>query len=426
AILGPDVGADDEEFDLFAKEVVREMTVKAGQKCTAIRRAIVPRRHLDAMAARLRDRLAKVSVGDPAVEGVKMGALASKAQQADVAARVAQLAAFNEVVIGPSEGFRPLGEGTDGGAFFAPTLVLCRDGASNDAVHDVEAFGPVSTLMPYGDFDEALALAKRGRGSLVATLVTHDPKVAAKAIPQMAAWHGRLLVLDRDAAGESTGHGSPLPMLKHGGPGRAGGGEELGGIRAVKHFLQRAAVQGTPTMLTAVTGEYVRGAARQEDGVHPFRKHFEELAIGDSLLTHRRTVSEADIVAFGGISGDFFYMHFDEIAAKESEFGKRIAHGYFVLSAAAGLFVSPAPGPVLANYGLDTLRFVKPVAIGDTIRARLTCKRKIDRSRKDAKGRGQGVVAWDVEVTNQDDELVASYDILTLVAKRAEPAAAAG
>jgi oxepin-CoA hydrolase/3-oxo-5,6-dehydrosuberyl-CoA semialdehyde dehydrogenase len=271
-----------------------------------------------------------------------------------------------------------------------------------------------------------MALAKRGRGSLVATLVTHDPKVAAKAIPQLAAWHGRLLVLDRDAAGESTGHGSPLPMLKHGGPGRAGGGEELGGIRAVKHFLQRAAVQGTPTMLTAVTGEYVRGAARQDDGVHPFRKHFEELAIGDSLLTHRRTVSEADIVAFGGISGDFFYMHFDEIAAKESEFGRRIAHGYFVLSAAAGLFVSPAPGPVLANYGLDTLRFVKPVAIGDTIRARLTCKRKIDRNRKDAKGRGQGVVAWDVEVTNQDDELVASYDILTLVAKRSEAASAAG
>ncbi|MBV9889323.1 MAG: phenylacetic acid degradation bifunctional protein PaaZ, partial [Rhizobacter sp.] len=425
AILGPDVGPDDEEFDLFAKEVAREMTVKAGQKCTAIRRAIVPRRHLDAMAARLRDRLAKVSVGDPAVEGVKMGALASKAQQLDVAERVAQLAVGNEIVFGANEPFRPLGDGVDNGAFFAPTLLLCRDGHRNDAVHDVEAFGPVSTLMPYGDFDEAMALAKRGRGSLVATLVTHDPKVAAKAIPQMAAWHGRLLVLDRDAAGESTGHGSPLPMLKHGGPGRAGGGEELGGIRAVKHFLQRAAVQGTPTMLAAVTGEYVRGAARQDDGVHPFRKHFEELAIGDSLLTHRRTVSEADIVAFGGISGDFFYMHFDEIAAKESEFGKRIAHGYFVLSAAAGLFVSPAPGPVLANYGLDTLRFVKPVAIGDTIRARLTCKRKIDRNRKDAKGRGQGVVAWDVEVTNQDDELVASYDILTLVAKRGEPRATA-
>jgi len=417
AILGPDVMPDDEEFDLFVKEVVREMTVKAGQKCTAIRRAIVPLRHLDALAAKLRARLANVSVGDPAVEGVKMGALASKAQQRDVGERVEMLARGNEVVFGRDDGFTPAGVGTAGGAFFAPTLLLCRDAMKNDAVHDVEAFGPVSTLMPYGDFDEALALAARGRGSLVATLVTHDANVAAQAIPQMAAWHGRLLVLDREAAAESTGHGSPLPMLKHGGPGRAGGGEELGGIRAVKHYLQRAAVQGSPTMLMAVTGEYVRGAALNEGELHPFRKHFEELAIGDSLLTHRRTVSEADIVAFGGVSGDFFYMHFDAIAAKQSAFGQRIAHGYFVLSAAAGLFVSPAPGPVLANYGLDTLRFVKPVAIGDTIRARLTCKRKIDRRKKDAQGRGQGVVAWDVEVTNQAGEVVASYDILTLVAK---------
>ncbi|MEO5845539.1 MAG: phenylacetic acid degradation bifunctional protein PaaZ, partial [Caldimonas sp.] len=383
AVLGPDVTPDDAEFDLFAKEVTREMTVKAGQKCTAIRRAIVPRQHLDTMAARLRERLAKISVGDPAVEGVKMGALASRSQHADVGARLALLAEGNEIVFGAADGFAPQGEGVANGAFFAPTLVLCRDGMKNDAVHDVEAFGPVSTLMPYQDFDEALALAARGRGSLVATLVTHDPKVAAKAIPTMAAWHGRLHILDRESAAESTGHGSPLPMLKHGGPGRAGGGEELGGIRAVKHFLQRAAVQGSPTMLTAVTGEYVRGAALSEGDVHPFRKHFEELAVGDSLLTHRRTVSEADIVAFGGISGDFFYMHFDEIAAKDSAFGQRIAHGYFVLSAAAGLFVSPAPGPVLANYGLDTLRFTKPVAIGDTIRARLTCKRKIDRSKKD-------------------------------------------
>ena len=420
AILGPDVQPGDEEFDLFVKEVAREMTVKAGQKCTAIRRAIVPRQHLDAIAAKLRERLSRVVFGDPAVEGVKMGALASKAQQHDVAERVEMLKRGNELVYGGGESFAPLGEGAANGAVVAPTLLLCRDGMKNDAVHDVEAFGPVSTLMPYGDFDEALALAARGRGSLVATLVTHDPKVAAKAIPQMAAWHGRLHILDREAAPESTGHGSPLPMLKHGGPGRAGGGEELGGIRAVKHYLQRAAVQGSPRMLMAVTGEYVRGAALNESGVHPFRKHFEELAVGDSLLTHRRTVSEADIVAFGGISGDFFYMHFDEIAARESAFGKRIAHGYFVLSAAAGLFVSPAPGPVLANYGLDTLRFVKPVAIGDTIRARLTCKRKIDRNRKDAQGKGQGVVAWDVEVTNQADELVASYDILTLVAKRAD------
>jgi len=418
AILGPDVTPDDPEFDLFVKEVVREMTGKSGQKCTAIRRAIVPRAHLDALASRLRERLAKVSVGDPSVEGVKMGALASMAQHADVGERVALLAKDNEVVFGHTDGFAPKGEGVAGGAFFSPTLLLCRDPMDNDAVHDVEAFGPVSTLMPYDDFDEALVLAARGRGSLVATLVTHDPKVAAVAVPQLAVWHGRLHLLDRDSAAESTGHGSPLPMLKHGGPGRAGGGEELGGIRAVKHYLQRAAVQGSPTMLTAVTGEYVRGATLNEGDVHPFRKHFEELAVGDSLLTHRRTVGEADITAFGGISGDFFYMHFDEIAAKESAFGQRIAHGYFVLSAAAGLFVSPAPGPVLANYGLDTLRFVKPVAIGDTIRARLTCKRKIDRNRKDAKGQGQGVVAWDVEVTNQNDEVVASYDILTLVAKQ--------
>jgi len=418
AILGPDVSPDDEEFELFVKEVAREITTKAGQKCTAIRRAIVPRKHIDVVASKLRERLAKIKVGDPALEGVRMGALASKDQQRDVAERVALLAQGNEIVFGAADGFAPLGEGAANGAFFAPTLLLCRDASRNSAVHDVEAFGPVSTLMPYDDLDEALALAARGKGSLVGTLVTHDPKVAAKAIPVVAAWHGRLLILDREAAVESTGHGSPLPQLKHGGPGRAGGGEELGGIRAVKHYLQRAAVQGSPTMLAAVTGEHVRGAALHESDTHPFRKHFEDLQIGDSLLTHRRTVSEADLVNFGGVSGDYFYMHFDEVAAKESPFGKRIAHGYFVLSAAAGLFVSPAPGPVLANYGLDTLRFVKPVGIGDTIRARLTCKRKTDRNKKDANGQGQGVVAWDVEVTNQDGELVASYDILTLVAKR--------
>ena len=417
AILAPDVQPGDEEFDLFVKEVAREMTVKAGQKCTAIRRAIVPRQHIDAVAAALKARLAKTVVGDPSIEGVKMGALASHSQQADVAERVAMLREGAEVICG-AEAFTPQGAGTAEGAFFAPTLLLARNPLGNDAVHDVEAFGPVSTLMAYDDFDEALALAARGKGSLVGSLVTKTPAIAAQAVPFAAAYHGRLLVLDREAAPESTGHGSPLPMLKHGGPGRAGGGEELGGIRAVKHYLQRTAVQGSPTMLAAVTGEYVRGAARIETEVHPFRRHFEELRIGESLTTHRRTVSEADIVNFGGVSGDYFYMHFDEIAAKDTQFGQRIAHGYFVLSAAAGLFVSPAPGPVLANYGLDTLRFVKPVAIGDTIQARLTAKRKIDRMKTDDKGRGQGVVAWDVEVMNQHGELVASYDILTLVAKR--------
>jgi oxepin-CoA hydrolase / 3-oxo-5,6-dehydrosuberyl-CoA semialdehyde dehydrogenase len=418
AILAPDVSPDDEEFDLFVKEVAREMTVKSGQKCTAIRRAIVPRQHIDAVAQKLRERLAKTVVGDPAREDVCMGALASHAQQTDVAERVQMLMKDAELLFGARDGFAPQGEGVAEGAFFSPTLLLARDPLHNDAVHDIEAFGPVSTLMAYDGLDEALALAARGRGSLVGTLVTKDPAIAARVIPVAAAHHGRMLVLDREAAIESTGHGSPLPLLKHGGPGRAGGGEELGGLRAVKHYLQRAALQGSPSMIAAVTGEYMRGAKLNESALHPFRKHFEDLAIGDSLLTHRRTIGEADIVAFGGISGDYFYMHFDEIAANESPFGKRIAHGYFVLSAAAGLFVSPAPGPVLANYGLDTLRFVKPVGIGDTIRARLTCKRKIDRQKKDANGIGQGVVAWDVEVTNQDGDLVASYDILTLVAKK--------
>ena len=416
AVLGPDVSPDDEEFELFVKEVAREMTVKAGQKCTAIRRAIVPAKHMDAVIDKLSTRLAKTTVGDPSVEGVRMGPLASHAQQADVAERIALLRKDAELAFSGKAEW--VGEGTSNGAFCAPTLLACRKPMDVDSVHNVEAFGPVSTVMAYEEFDEALALAARGQGSLVATLVTKDAAVAAKAIPAMAAWHGRLHILDREAAVESTGHGSPLPTLKHGGPGRAGGGEELGGLRAVKHYLQRAAVQGSPTMLAAVTGEHVRGAKVNETVVHPFRSYFEDLKIGDSLLTHRRTVGEADIVAFGGISGDYFYMHFDEEAAKDSPFGKRIAHGYFVLSAAAGLFVSPAPGPVLANYGLDTLRFVKPVGIGDTIQARLTAKRKIDRNKVDAKGVGQGVVAWDVEVTNQLGELVASYDILTLVAKR--------
>ncbi len=418
AILGPDVSPDDEEFDLFIKEVAREITTKAGQKCTAIRRAIVPAHHMDTVAEKLIARLSKTVLGDPSVEGVRMGALASHAQLDDVTSKVALLAAHATLLMGGAGATKPVGEGVDGGAFFAPTVLLCDKPLHTSVVHDVEAFGPVSTLMPYSDLDEALAIAQLGQGSLVGSVVTHDAAVAVKVVHAAAAWHGRILILDREAAIESTGHGSPLPLLKHGGPGRAGGGEELGGLRAVKHYLQRTALQGSPSMLAAVTGEHVRGAKLQEKPVHPFRSYFEDLQIGDSLLTHRRTVTEADVVNFGGISGDYFYMHFDEEAAKDSAFGKRIAHGYFVLSAAAGLFVSPGVGPVLANYGLDTLRFVKPVGIGDTIQARLTAKRKIDKHKRDDKGVGQGVVAWDVEVTNQLGELVASYDILTLVAKR--------
>jgi oxepin-CoA hydrolase/3-oxo-5,6-dehydrosuberyl-CoA semialdehyde dehydrogenase len=418
AILADDVTPDDEEFDLFVKEVVREMTVKAGQKCTAIRRAIVPSKHLDAVAEKIKARLSKVVVGDPSIEGVKMGALASKSQQTDVAERVAMLRQSTELVCGGDAAFNWVGEGVAHGAFFQPTLLLCQKPMSTDSVHDIEAFGPVSTLMPYDSMEEAMALAKRGKGSLVGSLITKSPELAAQVVPRLAANHGRLHVLDRESAGESTGHGSPLPLLKHGGPGRAGGGEELGGIRAVTHMMQRAAVQGSPTMLTAITREYARGAKVIETGTHPFKHYFEELQIGESLLTASKVIGEADVKAFGELTGDMFYMHFDDEAAKASAFGKRIAHGYLVLSDAAGLFVVAEPGPVLANYGLDTLRFVKPVGLGDSIQVRLTCKRKIDRNKKDANGQGQGVVAWDVEVTNQDKELVASYDILTLVAKR--------
>jgi len=418
AILAPDVTPDDAEFDLFASEVVREMQVKAGQKCTAIRRVLVPRDRLDVLQARLRDRLSRLVVGDPRRADVHMGPLASKAQQADVRSCLESLRQSCGTLFDGAEVQSMFTAASDAGAFVAPTLLLCAQPLQADAVHEIEVFGPVATLLPYDDLDEALALAARGRGSLVTTIATHDSAIAAHAARRAAVHHGRILLLDAEAAAESTGHGSPLPYLKHGGPGRAGGGEELGGLRAVVHYLQRAAIQGSPTMVGSVVGEYIRGGQRIETEVHPFQRYFEDLRIGESLLTHRRTVSEADIVAFGGISGDYFYMHFDAIAAAQSPFGQRIAHGYFVLSAAAGLFVSPAPGPVLANYGLDTLRFVKPVRIGDTIRARLTCKRKIDRRKTDPQGRGQGVVAWDVEVRNQDDDLVASYDILTLVAKR--------
>ncbi len=418
AILAPDVSPEDEEFGIFAKEVAKEMTAKAGQKCTAIRRIMVPAEHLEALAETIKGRLSKITAGDPQEEGVRMGALASSDQLRDVNEAIERLLETSECVLGRDGSFKPVGQGVENGAFIAPHLLVNRSPLNDGGAHDIEAFGPVATLMPYNGIDEALTLAAKGKGSLVTTLTTRDPAIAAQMIPVLAAQHGRLQILDAQAAKESTGHGSPLPMLKHGGPGRAGGGEELGGIRAVHHYLQRTAIQGSPTMVAAVTREYVRGAKVVENDIHPFRRHFDDLQVGESLLTHRRTVTEADIVNFGCLSGDHFYMHFDDIAARKTQFGQRIAHGYFVLSAAAGLFVYPGEGPVLANYGLDTLRFIAPVAPGDTIRARLTCKRKIDQGRTSPEGHPQGVVMWDVAVTNQDDELVASYDILTLVAKQ--------
>lgn len=417
AILGQSVKPDDEEFSIFIKEVVREMTTKAGQKCTAIRRVIVPEESIDAVISALSSKLANVVQGDPALDGVRLGALVSAEQAADVREKVAQLSKEAEIVFGGGDVTELDGLDNNAGAFYPATLLRCNAPLSATLVHSVEAFGPVATVMPYQNLGEAVELARRGQGSLVGSVYTYDEGEARALVLGAAAWHGRLLVLNRDCAKESTGHGSPLANMIHGGPGRAGGGEELGGARAVKHYMQRTAIQGSPTTLMAITNEYHEGAKVITDKVHPFKKYFEELQIGETLVTHRRTVTEADIVNFGCLSGDHFYAHFDEIAAKDSFFGQRVAHGYFVISAAAGMFVDPAPGPVIANYGLENLRFVEPVPAGTTIQVKLTVRRKIKKARRGDE-KPNGVVVWAVEVTNQNQELVAVYDILTLVERR--------
>jgi oxepin-CoA hydrolase/3-oxo-5,6-dehydrosuberyl-CoA semialdehyde dehydrogenase len=417
AILGPDATPGTDEFDLFVKEVAREMTSKAGQKCTAIRRTIVPDVVMDDVIKALGRRLGEVKIGDPTIEGVRMGPLAGRVQVGEVQRSLDAIREGAELVYGGADVMDVVGADRERGAFFPITLLACADPRTRTQAHDIEAFGPVNTVMPYHTVDDAVHLARLGRGSLVGSLFTADDRVAKEVVLGVAAWHGRLYVLNRHSAKESTGHGSPLPHLVHGGPGRAGGGEEMGGARGVLHYMQRTAVQGSPTTITHITNEWIPGAAQPSGMVHPFRKHFEELEIGETLTTHRRTVTEADIVNFAGLSGDHFYAHMDDIAAKESIFGRRVAHGYFVLSAAAGLFVDPAPGPVLANYGLENLRFTKPVHAGDTIQARLTCKSKTAKETP-PDGVPQGVVAWDVNVTNQEQELVATYTILTLVKRR--------
>ena len=420
SILGAKAAPGTAEFDLFVKAVAQEVTVKAGQKCTAIRRAIVPRDHCEAVIDALKARLDKTPIGDPSVKGVRMGSLVGSDQVEDVWEAVGKLATENEVVYGGQREFDVIGADSQKGAFFPSTLLYADKPFANDAAHAVEAFGPVSTVMPYQDEDEAIELARMGRGSLVGSLVTADDQEAARIVLGAAAWHGRMLVLNSACAKESTGHGSPLAPLVHGGPGRAGGGEELGGVRAIKHYMQRTAIQGSPDTITAITRQFTTGATPNIGPLHPFKKTFDELEIGDSLISHRRTVTEADIVNFGCISGDHFYAHFDEIGAKDSLFGERVAHGYFVLSAAAGLFVDPAQGPLLANYGLENLRFTEPVVIGDTIRVRLTAKEKIRKVKRPDEDRATGVVVWDAEVTNQDDVTVAVYDIMTLVERADE------
>ncbi len=417
SILGPDAGPGTPEFDLFIREVVREMTVKAGQKCTAIRKALVPRNMTGEVVTALQAALAKTVVGDPRTEGVRMGPLASLAQREEVLARVSELRRETELVAGDPARFEVSGADRERGAFLPPMLLLCRDGDSARAIHSVEAFGPVSTIVGYRDVADAITLARRGEGSLAGSAFTADDKIATELVLGLAPYHGRVLVVNRHCAKESTGHGSPLAHLVHGGPGRAGGGEEMGGIRGVMHYMQRTAVQGSPETLTAVGGRWLRGAAQREPGVHPFRKPFHELAIGDTFNSIEREITVADIERFADLSGDHFYAHMDDReAARNPLFGGRVAHGYFLISAAAGLFVEPAYGPVLGNYGVDNLRFVKPVKPGDRIRVRLTCKEKSLRAEK-----GWGEVTWDTEITNQLGDTVASYHVLTMVSVHAVP-----
>ena len=412
SILGPDAGPGRPEFDLYVKQMVTEMTVKAGQKCTAIRRALVPESLLDAVAEAASARLAKVVVGNPADETVRMGALASLDQRDEVRRSLKALLSAGTAVFGDPERVEVVGADPDRGAFMSPVLIRAED-AGRAEPHEVEAFGPVSTLIGYRDTAHAVELAARGLGSLAGSIVTGDAGFARDVVLGVAPWHGRLLVLDADDAAESTGHGSPLPVLVHGGPGRAGGGEELGGLRAVTHHMQRTAVQASPRVLARITGRWVPGSERSTDGTHPFRKPLSQLRVGDCVVAGPRMVTEADIAHFAEFTGDTFYAHTDaEAAARNPFFDGIVAHGYLVLSLAAGLFVDPDPGPVLANYGLDNLRFLTPVYPGDELTVTLTCKAITPRG-----GSEHGEVRWDAEVTKQDGSPAARYDVLTMVAK---------
>jgi oxepin-CoA hydrolase/3-oxo-5,6-dehydrosuberyl-CoA semialdehyde dehydrogenase len=417
SVLGPDAGPGTPEFDLYVGQLVTEMTVKAGQKCTAIRRALVPAALADQVTEAVRERLAAVVVGSPAADGVQMGALAGLEQREEVRRSVKALLTAARLVSGDPDHVEVTGASAERGAFMAP-LLLRADDAARAEPHEVEAFGPVATIIGYQGASEAIELAARGRGSLAGSVVTADVAFAREMVLGLAPWHGRILVLDRQDAAESTGHGSPLPTLVHGGPGRAGGGEELGGMHAVRHHLQRTAVQASPRVLAAVTGRWIPGAERHADGGHPFRKPLADLRVGDTVIAGPRPVTLADIEHFAEFTGDTFYAHMDEEAARANPFfDGRVAHGYLIVSFAAGLFVHPDPGPVLANYGLENLRFLTPVYPGDELTVTLTCKQITPR--EDA---GHGEVRWDAEVTNQDGKPVATYDVLTLVAKEWPPA----
>lgn len=416
-VLGEDAKPGTTEFDLFIKEAVREMTTKAGQKCTAVRRILVPVNLVEDVQIALGQRLSTVIIGDPNVEGVRMGALANKDQVKEVSGKVHELSKTQEIVFGNLDDFDVKGADKNKGAFIPPILFLNSDPFKYTDCHNIEAFGPVSTIIPYHNIDEAIELARMGKGSLCCSVVTADDDFAREFVIGAASMHGRILVLNSDCAKESTGHGSPLPMLVHGGPGRAGGGEEMGGKRGVLHYMQRTAIQGSPTTLTHITQQYQYGGKQFEDNIHPFRKHFEELRIGETYITAKHTVTEADITNFANVSGDNFYAHMDATSLEGTIFEGRVAHGYFVLSKAAGLFVDPRKGPVLLNYGLDDCRFVKPVYPGTTIGVRFTCKEKISQEKRDEDDIAKGIVRWLVDVYDETGETVAIATILTMVKK---------
>ncbi|RFM30211.1 phenylacetic acid degradation bifunctional protein PaaZ [Deminuibacter soli] len=417
-VLGNDVTPNMPEWDIFIKEVRREITVKCGQKCTAIRRIFVPQHLLEDVQIALGKALAQTTIGNPLNEKVRMGSLAGMAQREEVKAQVQKLLASSQIVYGALDSVELIDADASKGAFISPLLLLNTQPLHSPAVHEVEAFGPVATLMPYHDMQEAITLSRMGKGSLVSSVVTASDNIARDYVLGAGAYHGRILVLNQTSAKESTGHGSPLPLLVHGGPGRAGGGEEMGGIRGVKHYMQRVAVQGSPTTLTAISQVYQPGAQQTEHPVHPFQRYFEDLQPGDTLVTGKRTVTEADISNFANLSWDHFYAHIDHTSLEGTLFEKPVAHGYFILSAAAGLFVDGKKGPVLLNYGIDELRFTKPVYAGTTIQVHLTVKEKINQQKKVPEDIAKGIVKWQVQVTDQTGETVAIATILTMVAKK--------
>lgn len=418
SVLGEDAKPGSEEFDLFIKEVRKEMTLKCGQRCTGIRRALVPAHLLEDVQAALSKALSQTVIGDPQVDGVRMGALVAKAQVAEVRSQIEKLLKESSMVYGDMNHVELVGADAEKGAFLSPMLLVNDKPMSSTMVHEVEAFGPVCTLMPYENLDEAIEISKMGKGSLCSSIMTYDNTLAKNFVIGAASHHGRILVLNRDCAKENTGHGSPLPLLVHGGPGRAGGGEEMGGMRGVLHYLQRCAIQGSPTTLTEITSAYQYGGQYKDPGVHPFRKYFEDLQIGDTVITHKRTITESDIVQFANVSWDHFYAHTDVTSLEGTTFTQRVAHGYFVLSMAAGLFVDPGKGPVLLNYGLEECRFTKPVYAGMTLGVRLSVKEKLPVDPKTEDEIPKGIVKFLVDVYDETGETVAIATILTMVQKR--------